>query len=925
MEILWGALRGHAGMLERRYQPRSESSNSSFANNKRRHDINRSITPYPKSMREYDRFFGSMLSSSTAAMQMSETDGSSHRAVIQRACSLLNVPCLPTSSYLQQKKTYSESIDAGTHHLMQRTSSLLSNVSHESIYSSSGSYDNARHYYMSMAPLVLEESRCIIAESLTNISRIKRDGCTFSLELLSIEEKYQNPAGTHMQNAPLLLNFQIDATDCMSRKQRCNSDISAKWMRPGCVLLLRRQSKHSSDLKTSVLACIVPNGNRLSESSSFLSLMIFRRDHLDIGQSDAPNNSDDKALFYATALTTLISQVRQMEACLRMYKVSFMRKLLGQKKSTHIRFNSSDDDDVDELVFDGDDDVGGDALQEALHIENEDTISSEEVDVAGADFCALLTKIPKLNETQEIAARMFLNSPKESLILVQGPPGTGKTTFLVHVLCRRLAINPHARIMVSAPTNKAVTVLAERFLDIINSADNDLSCKCNAVLIGVEDKLISQYSENDANCLTTEAMTSPLQSIFVYSWAESLKNECRTFLLRLTNLFTEQKTTNNKIDTSLDTLITLAEKIKTKLSMSIPSQRSVCAHARSMVQQLRAAAAAVLWESSIHDFQCGVYGSYLEKAIYQAKHLIDALDDMDSPVQELLATARVIFCTLSTSGASIFKQTCGIDDLIIDEAAAATEPEICIPFHLRPQRMLAVGDPLQLPPTIMSRHAVGLSRSMHERLMYQCSEDYIILDRQYRMHAQISHFPCHQFYDGRIANDGVISIGDMAFPSMGPYTFINVTGEEFQSRGGSYSNEAECIAICRLIQKIKKFPGWDSPNKLRIITFYHGQVTLLQRLLAQRGFGNVLVATVDSSQGCEADSVIVSFVRSSSTKKGVRAAAGFLSDDRRINVALTRARHQLVCVGNANGTLSQQGSNTLKNLVSDAKRRGALS
>ena len=77
-------------------------------------------------------------------------------------------------------------------------------------------------------------------------------------------------------------------------------------------------------------------------------------------------------------------------------------------------------------------------------------------------------------------------------------------------------------------------------------------------------------------------------------------------------------------------------------------------------------------------------------------------------------------------------------------------------------------------------------------------------------------------------------------------------------------------------------------------------------------------------QGCEADSVIVSFVRSSSKKKGVRAAAGFLADDRRINVALTRARHQLVCVGDANGTLSQQGSSTLKNLVSDAKRRGTL-
>jgi superfamily I DNA and/or RNA helicase len=116
-------------------------------------------------------------------------------------------------------------------------------------------------------------------------------------------------------------------------------------------------------------------------------------------------------------------------------------------------------------------------------------------------------------------------------------------------------------------------------------------------------------------------------------------------------------------------------------------------------------------------------------------------------VQKLLATARVIFCTLSTSGAAIFKKTCGIDDLLIDKAALLTEPEICIPFHLGPRQMLAVGDPLQLPSKLRTWHAVnmGLRRSMHKHLMNQHSEDYVMLDHQYRMHAQISHFPCNQF------------------------------------------------------------------------------------------------------------------------------------------------------------------------------------
>jgi hypothetical protein len=292
-------------------------------------------------------------------------------------------------------------------------------------------------YYMSMAPLVLEESRCIIAESLTNISRNKRDGCTFSAELLSIEEKYPNLAASrHRQNAPLILNFQVIVNESLSQKHQFHNDTSAKWMRPGNVLLLRRQHKRSSDSETSVLACIVPNGNRPSESSfssSFLSLMVFRREDLDIEQLGAQNNNDDSPLFCVTALTTLISHVRQMEACLRMVKVSFMRKLLGQKNSTHIRFNNSSDDDEEEglVVVDGEGSTGGNVLQEGVYLENDDTITttttttitSEEEDDVGAEcnvgLSGLLAKIP-LNETQERAAKIFLDSPKESLVLVQG-------------------------------------------------------------------------------------------------------------------------------------------------------------------------------------------------------------------------------------------------------------------------------------------------------------------------------------------------------------------------------------------------------------------------------------------------------------------------------------------------------------------------
>ena len=156
--------------------------------------------------------------------------------------------------------------------------------------------------------------------------------------------------------------------------------------------------------------------------------------------------------------------------------------------------------------------------------------------------------------------------------------------------------------------------------------------------------------------------------------------------------------------------------------------------------------------------------------------------------------------------------------------------------------------------------------------------------------------------------------------SVSPYSFIDVDGVEFQESGGSYANKEECAVVVDLVERITNSGKIKlDEDKLRIITFYQGQVNLLKRLLAKRGL-RALVATVDSSQGCESDVVIVSFVRSSD-KKGVYHATGFLGDDRRVNVALTRARYQLICVGNAKGTF---GSRRFRSFVLDAEKRGCI-
>jgi len=137
----------------------------------------------------------------------------------------------------------------------------------------------------------------------------------------------------------------------------------------------------------------------------------------------------------------------------------------------------------------------------------------------------------------------------------------------------------------------------------------------------------------------------------------------------------------------------------------------------------------------------------------------------------------------------------------------------------------------------------------------------------------------------------------------------------------------EVVKLVGMIRHAAEKAGvksWYSPEKLRVISCYQGQVGKLRQMLHQHGFGMVLVASVDSSQGCEADIVVVSFVRSNKSQGKTNRSAGFLQDERRLNVSLTRAKFQLICIGNALGTLAKAGVESLKELVDDATRRKCI-
>jgi senataxin len=666
-----------------------------------------------------------------------------------------------------------------------------------------------------------------------------------------------------------------------------------------------------------LLGVIMSSNRETVEKKRLFTVTIFR-------EADLPIRIEDEE-WRIEPVCTLISELRCFEAMVSVppHNIALLTALLGQKTSKHTKFPDSDfldsgssDDDTEIIV-----------LEPSTAKPRDGSIQEYFAPKIQSQTELLPFRLPWLNETQEKAAQTFLNSKPSSITLIQGPPGTGKTTLLVSVIARYLMKfatvctsskneSSRRRIMVCAPTNKAIAVLASRFLASVYP-NEDSSTVFNAVMVGDAEKLL--VDERNRTVKSNVPDTLPLKSIFVFSWMQGVMDDYRS----IKNFFVPGQVRGWE----REDLYKLARRLETRLISSLPGMPTSVGKLASKIS------------NSLKRLESGgaAHGivENIDKVLQQLKDM-----PQDHIYRELLLSADIIFCTLASAGGLLLRMTSRIDDLIVDEAAAATEPELCIPLHLQPSRLLCVGDPKQLPATLLSRKAVdlGLSKSLQERLMYDCKQQHIMLDVQYRMNPQISSFPSRCFYEDKIQNgenvsSAIYESGPLLMQGR-PYAALHVEGVEEQGVGGSYRNEAEARVVVDLIDQLRtragsNNPHWHSTEHVRIITFYQAQVGLLKRLLRDRGLGDkIVVATVDSSQGCEADTVIVSFVRSPNTKNAgnemIRHTAGFLTDDRRMNVALTRAKYQLVCVGNIHGMVRMEGAVTLQELSANAREREVI-
>lgn len=229
------------------------------------------------------------------------------------------------------------------------------------------------------------------------------------------------------------------------------------------------------------------------------------------------------------------------------------------------------------------------------------------------------------------------------------------------------------------------------------------------------------------------------------------------------------------------------------------------------------------------------------------------------------------------------KKDAEFDVVVMDEAGQAIEPLAWVVFPFATNWVLA-GDPFQLPPTVLSEQAArkGFDISILEQCFKQCKNIHF-LDTQYRMRASIAEFSNAYFYDGKLKTPS--SQADTSSHVL----FYDTAGTGFEERSGedgrSLTNEGELD----IIQKIIAANNWKTED-IGFISPYAGQVQLAKSVFPK----TLKVSTIDSFQGQEMEVIIVSLVRSNADGN-----IGFLKDYRRMNVALTRAKEQLVVIGDS--------------------------
>jgi ATP-dependent RNA/DNA helicase IGHMBP2 len=281
------------------------------------------------------------------------------------------------------------------------------------------------------------------------------------------------------------------------------------------------------------------------------------------------------------------------------------------------------------------------------------------------------------------------------------------------------------------------------------------------------------------------------------------------------------------------------------------------------------------------------------KALFDEAHKImkEVSKTEEFIIDDLVSKAQVITATLVGSNNWTIKKL-KFGTVVIDEAGQALEPACWIPI-LKAKKVVLAGDHCQLSPTIKSAKAAreGLSTTLLEKCVNKHPEAVVLLEEQYRMNETIMGYSSQVFYNNALRAHASVA-SRLLFDGDAPFTFIDTAGCGFNEKqiGTSVANPEEAAFLFNYLEKLMPVL---QPFSVAVISPYREQIRILKDILPKDS-DNISVNTIDSFQGQERDMVIISMTRSNTDNE-----IGFLSDIRRMNVAMTRAKKKLVIIGDS--------------------------
>lgn len=456
------------------------------------------------------------------------------------------------------------------------------------------------------------------------------------------------------------------------------------------------------------------------------------------------------------------------------------------------------------------------------------------------------------NSANLMAVKKALST--KDIFLLQGPPGTGKTTVICEIICQILANDPDAKILLTSQSNVAVDHAIGKVSEILPDK--------RIIRIGRSNKI----SKNSEKLLYSNQLEE---------WVQLVKSNSTK------NLFDFLEKEGVSADKGIVEQILNSGQVLENKEESDESDEIL--KIISIVGQ---------WQKRLGK--------------------MDEFDEIFADKASIVAATCMGIASRNKLNDILY------DWVIIDEAARATPLETLVPL-VKGKKIIMVGDHKQLPPTIKTNleknylKEKGLKKSDLEKSLFEelinnishCAK--MVLTEQFRMHPNISNMISEVFYP-EVKITTILAENDRLHElDWGNKSIIWINTNEISNNkeanvAFSKKNEGEAHTILHIVENIANQYDlkYSSGRKVSvgIISGYSAHTKMLIDLINPSDTKkwksiDIIIDNVDAFQGSEVDIVIYSIVRCNQNNE-----IGFLSDTRRLNVALSRGKNCLVIVGN---------------------------